>query len=122
MRHARWLGHALLLVLPALVVACDSPEVRNDTVSVVVTPPKMSSGSNAVVASATPTPVTAEAFRQDRIERGVAAPHAVLKLPPGALRAIPSDFTPPPLPPELLDDGGLTPLPLRRASPTETPK
>ena len=103
--HRRGVRSATLLTV-ALVAACDAPEPGNATIA-------------APVAEAPPPPTPTlrpPASAADRVERGVAAPPPSPAEPPRdfSTEGVTRNFTDPPLPPELLDDGGLKPLPTSR--------
>lgn len=104
--HRRGIPWATLLIF-ALVAACDEPEPGNAAIA-------------APVAEAPPAPVPTQSSLPkpgaDRVERGIATPPPPPADPPGdfSTEGVTRNFTDPPLPPELLDDGGLKPLPTSR--------
>lgn len=108
------------LAAAALLTGCSEPGANDGTITVVhgsTTPVAIRDsaplGRTPTVGQIPATADVAEIIKHDKIERVSAPPRPDLKSPQ-KLTAQPVDFTPPPLPPELLDDGGLTPLPTRR--------
>lgn len=109
-----------LFAFTALMAGCDDPNAGNDTASVLVvagsSDPNLIKNSAGVapIPIATPASDIAEIIKHDTIEP-ITAPPRLDPKPPLKVTVKPIDFTPPPLPPELLDDGGLKPLPTRGA-------
>ncbi|RYY45959.1 MAG: hypothetical protein EOP59_03615 [Sphingomonadales bacterium] len=125
MQHLSRLFCAGGLAAAAFLAGCDEPGADAGTISVVANSSDTLSLANsagvAPIPTVTATTDIAEIIKHDMIEP-ITAPPKPDPEPPQKVTVKPVDFTPPPLPPELLDDGGLKPLPTRRAQPTEPAK